>query len=177
MFEHSPRAVPWEKQLPWARSTINQSAAAVPECDDLACAKAAGGGTSRDVGTSSIARMRNACGKFAVGRRLGGRPNGARPPRSKPGTHRLNACAASEPKLRPKRIRGQKLWRRVVTQQKFFFISFVRPAGVLRTHPKLGPQPGPLGERQVLFYPQFGSLGLMVMSYLGRAADRCSRAE
>jgi hypothetical protein len=134
MFAHSPRAVPWEKQLPWAPSTINQSAAAVPECDDRArgsaCAKAAGGSTSHGVGTNAIARMRNAYGKFAVGRRRDGRPNVARPPRSKPGTHRLNACAVSEPSLRHKQLTVPQLRRRVVTRQKFFFEFFVRSAGV-----------------------------------------------
>ncbi len=64
-FARSPRAVPWEKTLPWAAVMISQSAAAVPVRDDRgrgsACAKAVDASTSRGVGTSVTARIPNAC--------------------------------------------------------------------------------------------------------------------
>jgi hypothetical protein len=74
----SPRAVPWEASLPWAPLTIKQSAIVVPvraaRVRGFVCAKAADGSTSRDVGTSVTARIRNASVKSAVGRRRGGKP-------------------------------------------------------------------------------------------------------
>ena len=139
MFSHSPRAVPWEKALPWAPSTISQCPAAVPESEDLArgsaCAKAAGGGITRDSGTSATAKIRNACGRSAVGRRRGDRPNAAGPQRSRHSTPRLNACAANEPSLRRKRRRVHRLRRRVVTQQKFFSNSLCNRPGCYEQPP------------------------------------------
>lgn len=124
----SLRADPWESnKLPWALSTISQNPAAVPESEGRArgsaCARAAGKSISRGVGTSATARIQNACGKSAVGRRHGGRPNVARPQRSKRGTQRLNACAAAKPSPRRKQQTAHGLRRRVVTQQKFFLNS------------------------------------------------------
>ena len=120
----SPRAVPWEITLPWAPTTLNQSALAVPERDDRArgsaCAKAAGASISRDVGTSVTVKIRNACVKSAAGRRRSGRPDAAWMPQPKLSTPRLNARVASEPNPHRKHQRVRRLRRRVVTQQNFF---------------------------------------------------------
>ena len=79
--ERSPRAVPWEKWLPWAPARITQRTPAAPVRDDRvrgsACAKAAGGSTSRGVATSVTARIPPAGGRFAAGKRRGGRRSGA----------------------------------------------------------------------------------------------------
>jgi hypothetical protein len=144
----SPRAIPWERTLPWAAVILSQSAAAVPVRDDRGrgsvCAKAAGVSTSRGVGTSVTARTPNASGRSAVGRRRGGRPGGVWMRQPKPNTPRLNVRAVSVANLRPKHRRPLKLRRRVVTQRNFFSPAFVRPAGVPRTAAFVASQPGTL---------------------------------
>jgi hypothetical protein len=132
--------------LPWAPSTLSESLIARPEGADrahgAACAKGVAASTSRGAGTSAIARSRNVAAKSASGRRPGGRPNTARLPRPKPATPKPSARAASGSRTRPRLVRNQRLRRRVVTQQKFFFRSLVRSAGLLRTPRDLTPQPG-----------------------------------
>ncbi len=120
----SPRAIPWERTLPWAAAILSQNAAAVPVRDDRGrgsvCARAAGASTSRGVGTSVTVRTPNACGRSAAGRRRGGRPGGVWMRRPEPSTPRRNVRAVSVANLRPNHRRHRKLWQRVVTQQKFF---------------------------------------------------------
>jgi hypothetical protein len=129
----SPRAVPWEIALPWAAVMLIQNAVAVPVRDDRgrgsACAKAAGAPTNRSVGTNVIARIPNAGGRSAAGRRRGGRRDGVCTLRPKPSTPRRNVravlprrkrCAVRVPHLCRKHRRTPRLRRRVVTQQKFF---------------------------------------------------------
>jgi hypothetical protein len=120
----SPRAVPWEITLPWAPTTLNQSALAVLERDDRArgsaCAKAVGTSTSRGVGTSVIAKTPNACARSGAGRPHGGRPNGARTRRSNPSTPRHNRHAVGASPLQHNHRKKPKLRRRVVTRQRFF---------------------------------------------------------
>ena len=143
-----PRLSLGRYRLPWAPATINQSAVVVPvdaaRGRGCACAKAADGSTSRGVGTSVTARMRNASGRFAAGRQRGGRPSAAWMPRLKHSMPRPNACAASAPNPCPKHRRMRKLRRRVVTQRNFFSTTRVRPAGVPRTAASVDPQPGTL---------------------------------
>ena len=119
---HPPRALPGRNQLPWASAKLNESAAVVPGGDALgrgsACARGAGTGTGRGAGTSVTARSQSAGGKFAVGRRRGGRPSVASRQRRKPSTLGPNARAVSEPSRRLKLLRNRRLLRRVVTQRK-----------------------------------------------------------
>jgi hypothetical protein len=120
----SPRAVPWEITLPWAPTTLNQSALAVLERDDhapgSACAKGVGTSTSRGVGTSVIAKTPSACARSGAGRPHGGRPNGARTRRSNPSTPRHNRRAVGVSPLQRNHWKKPKLRRRVVTRQIFF---------------------------------------------------------
>jgi len=133
MFSHSPRAIPWEKTLPWAPTTINPNTAVVPVSGNparaSACAKGAGVSTDRGVGTSATARILPASAKFAVGRRRDDRRVAVRTPRFKRGTPQRNARIASESRLRRNRRRGGRLRRRVVTQQKFFSNLFCHRPG------------------------------------------------
>jgi hypothetical protein len=131
----SPRAVPWETTLPWAPATLNQSALVVPVRDGpgcgSACAKGVDKRTCPGAGTSVTARTPNACARSAAGWRRGGKPSGGWTKRPKHSTPRQNGRAVSAPRLRRKHPILRKLRRRVVTQRKVFFNSFVRPAGVL----------------------------------------------
>ena len=56
----SPRAVPWERALPWAAVIISQTVAA-DRGREFVCAKDVDKSTSRGVGTSVTAWTRNAC--------------------------------------------------------------------------------------------------------------------
>jgi hypothetical protein len=116
----SPRAVPWEKALPWAIIMISQNANADDRGRASVCAKAVDASTSHDPGTSVIAKTPNACVWSGAGKRRSGRPNGVRTMPLKPSMPRQNVRAVSAPHLRHKRRRLVRLWRRVVTQQKFF---------------------------------------------------------
>jgi hypothetical protein len=116
----SPRAVPWEKALPWAIVMISQTAVADDRGSASACAKAVDASTSRAVGISVIARIPNACACSGAGRQRSGRPIGARTRRSKPSMPRQNVRAVSAPHLRHKRRRPLRMRRRVVTQQQLF---------------------------------------------------------
>ena len=114
----SPRAVPWERTLPWATISIKQTA------DDdhgrgCVCARAVGKSSSRDVGTSATARIPNACVPCAAGKRPSVRRNGVPMKRSNPNTPPPNVRTDSVPP-RPNHPRLPKLRRRVVTQQNFF---------------------------------------------------------
>ena len=141
-----PELFPWERHLPWALVRVRESVAVRPEGADrargLAYAKGVGANTSPGAGTSAIARIRNAAGRSADGWRRGGKPDIARTSLPKPGTPRQRKRAASEssPRLRPLKI--QRLRRRVVTQQKFFFPSVMRSARLPRTPRELAPQSG-----------------------------------
>jgi hypothetical protein len=121
-----PELFPREWPLPWAPFTVRNHTAVCPEGGDLAhgsaCAKVADASTSRDAGISATARSQSASGKSAAGRRLAARPDAARTPWSRPATPRPRNSAASEPKSRPKPLRTRTLRRRVVTQQKSFFL-------------------------------------------------------
>ncbi len=139
---NSPRAVPWEFALPWNAAILLQSATALPVRGDrglgCACARAVGAGTSHGVGTSVTARIRNACGNSAAGRRHNGRPDGGRTMPSKPSTPRRSVRAVSVPAFRRKQRRSPKLRRRVVTQQKFFAHPLCARPGCYEPAPKLG---------------------------------------
>ena len=116
----SPRAVPWENELPWAVVMISQIAVADDRGRASACAKAVDASTSRGVQTSVTAKIPNACVWSGAGRRRSGRPSGARmrpPNQSMP---RPNVRAVSAPPLRHKLQSRLRLGRRVVTQQEFF---------------------------------------------------------
>ena len=131
--------------LPWATIRLRGSTAVGLERGDRdrgsACAKGAGVGTCPGLGTSAIVTTRNAAVRSAAGRRRGDRPNTARRPRSRHGTPRLNARAASAPNPRPRVVRVQRLRQRVVTQQKLFFPSALQSAGLPPTPRKFAPQP------------------------------------
>ena len=148
MLTHSPRAFPWETSLPWAPVRVRKSTALTPEDAARARADARAKGTvastSRSAGTSATAKIRNACGSSTAGWRRSGRPNVARPPRSKPSMPRRKERAASGPSPRPRPFQHQKLRRRVVTRQNFFFPSLMRSARLLRTTCDFPPQPGTL---------------------------------
>jgi hypothetical protein len=116
----SPRAVPWENELPWAVVMISQTAVADDRGRAFACAKAVDASTNRGVGISITAKIPNACGWCGVGRRRSGRPSGVRTRPSNHGMPRPNACAVSVSLLRHKRRSRLRLRQRVVTQQKFF---------------------------------------------------------
>lgn len=117
---HSPRAVPWENELPWAIVMISQTAVADDRGRASACAKAVDASTNRGVGISITARILNACGWCGVGRRRSGRPSGVRMRPPKLSMPRLNVRAVSASPLRHKRRSRLRLRRRVVTQQKYF---------------------------------------------------------
>jgi hypothetical protein len=118
-FTRSPRAVPWERTLPWAAVSISQTAAADDRGRGFVYAKAVDKNSSRAAGTSVTARIPSACARCAAGKRPSGRHNGVPTTRSKPSTPPPNVRAASVP-LRSNHPRLLKLRRRVVTQQKFF---------------------------------------------------------
>jgi hypothetical protein len=145
---HSPRAFPWERHLPWARASVRESAAVRLQRADRArgpaCAKGADASTSRGLGTSATVRIRNACGWSAAGRELGGRPNTAGTRLPKLGMPRQSERAASKPSARLRPLRTHSLRRRVVTQHKLFFPSFMRSARLPRTPCNLVPQPSTL---------------------------------
>jgi len=119
-FARSPRAVPWEKTLPWAIVMISQTAVADDHERASASAKAVDACTNRGVGTSGTAKIPNAYGSCGVGRQRSGRPNGARTRPPNPSTPRLNERAVSATHLRHKSQSRRMLGRRVVTQQIFF---------------------------------------------------------
>jgi hypothetical protein len=102
---------------------VSHRTAAVPGRDDrgrgCACAKVVGVRTSRGVGTNVTVKTRNVGGWCGAGRRRGGRRDDARTMPPKPSTPRRNGRAVSAPLLRRKHRRTPRLWRRVVTQQKF----------------------------------------------------------
>jgi hypothetical protein len=131
----SPGFSPGRSNLPWAPSTLIESLIARPEAADrghgAACEKGVAASISHGAGTSDTAKIRNADGRSAAGRRRGGRPNTANLTRLKPGTLKQSASAVSEPKLHPRSLNIQRLRRRVVTQQNLFFSSLMRSAGLL----------------------------------------------
>jgi len=129
MFEHSPQAIPWERQLPWAPTTIIPNTAVVPvsgrpksggPARGSACAKGASGSISRSVRISVTVRIPTAGARSAAGRRRGDRPAAVRIPGFRPSTLRPNACAVSEPRPRRNLRNERRLRPRVVTQQNFF---------------------------------------------------------
>lgn len=139
---NSPRAVPWEFALPWNVAILRQSAGVLPVRDGrgpgCVCARAVAGGTSHGVGTSVTARIRNACGRSAVGRRRSGRRGGVRTTPSRPSTRWRNVRGVSVPEFRRKHQISPKLRRRVVTQQKFFVQPMCARPGCYESAPKLG---------------------------------------
>ena len=159
MLAHSPRAIPWERQLPWAPATIIPNTAVVPvsgrpnvsdrpmngppKCGGpargSACAKGASGSISRSVRISVTVRIPTAGARSAAGRRRGDRLAAVRIRGFRPSTLQPNACAVSEPKPRRNLRNERRLRPRVVTQQKFFFKIPLRSAGVLRTAGPLDP--------------------------------------
>jgi hypothetical protein len=125
---HSPRAFPWELQLPWASITLKYDASARLERVDrdcgLACAKGAIVSTCRGVGTSATVTTRSVSGKSVVGRRPGARPGTARMPQPEDAMPRRRGSAVSEPRSCPRLLTTWILRPRVVTQhvrQKNFF--------------------------------------------------------
>ena len=118
-FARSPRAVPWERTLPWATVSISQTAAADDRGRGSACVKAVDKSSSHAVGTNVTARIRHACVPCAAGKRPSVRRNGVPTKRSKSSTPRLNVRAARAPSLCHNPRKSLKLRRRVVTQQKF----------------------------------------------------------
>jgi hypothetical protein len=124
VLAHSPRAFPWEQDLPWALARLREIITAGPERADRAlenaCVRGAVVGTKHGTGTSATAKIRSACGWFVAGRRRGARPNVARMTLSKPSTPRQRRIAVSESSLRPSRLRAPKPYPRVVTHPNFF---------------------------------------------------------
>src|SRR5512146_1183461 len=94
-FAHPPRAVPWEKTLPWAKVIISQTAGADDLAHVFACAKAVAAPFNHDGGTSVTAKTPNACVCYGAGRPSGARPSGGKMRRPKPSTPRPNGCAGS----------------------------------------------------------------------------------
>jgi hypothetical protein len=123
---HSPRAVPWEKTLPWATVMIVQPAPAIPVRDNRgrgsACAKAVNACTSRSVGTNVTVKTPIAYACSAAGRRRDGKPNGVKTilPRLSTPSKNVPAAIANAPYLHHNHQSLPRLRRRVVTQQKFF---------------------------------------------------------
>ncbi len=118
---HSPRAFPWELQLPWAPIRLKYDAGAELERVDrdcgLACAKGAIVSICRGVGTSATVTTRNVSGKSVVGRRRGARPSTARMPRPGDATPRRRESAVNEPRPCPRSLKPWILRPRVVTRQ------------------------------------------------------------
>jgi hypothetical protein len=127
MLAHSPRAFPWEQDLPWALARVREIIAVGPEradrASETACARGAVASTKRGAGTSATVRSRSACGRFVAGRRHGARPNVAGMAMSEPSTPRQRRSAVSEPNLCPRPLKTPKLRPRVVTQPIFFSLS------------------------------------------------------
>jgi hypothetical protein len=148
-----PELFPWEWHLPWARASVRESTAVRPEgadhASEPACAKDADASISRSVGTSISAGTRSACSKSDAGSRLVARPNVAKTARSKPSTPRRRRSAVSEPRPRPRLLRTRTLRSRVVTQQKVFFPSLMRSAGLPRSTRELTAQSGSLLLRRL----------------------------
>jgi hypothetical protein len=135
-----PGLAPWELALPWNVAILRESD--LPVRDDhgpgCACARVVVAGTSHGVGTSATARTPNVHSRSVAGRRHRGRRDGARMMPSKPSTRRRNVCAVSVPDSRRKQQLSRKLWRRVVTQQKFFADPCCARPGCYESAPKLG---------------------------------------
>ena len=125
VLAHSPRAFPWEQDLPWALARLRQTIAAGPEradrASESACVKGAGVGTEHGTGTSATAKIRSACGAFVAGRQRGARPNVARIVMSEPSTPKQRRIAAAEPNLCPRPLKTPNLHPRVVTRPNFVF--------------------------------------------------------
>ncbi len=126
-MEHSPRAFPWELQLPWAPLTLKYDAGARLERVDrgrgLACARGVIVSICRRVGTSVTVATRTVSGKSVVGRRRGARPRIARTPGLDLAMPKQRKSAVTEPRPCPRSLTPPKLPPRVVTQQKIFFPS------------------------------------------------------
>jgi hypothetical protein len=148
MLAHSPRAFPWEQDLPWALARLREITAVGLEragrASEAACVRDAVASTKRGAGTSATVRSRTACGRFAAGRRPGARPNVAGMTMSEPSTPRRRRSAVNEPKLCPRLMKTPRLRPRMVTQLNLFFASSLRSARLPRTPRDLGPQPGTL---------------------------------
>ena len=153
MLPHSPRAFPWEQDLPWALARLLKIITAGPESADRAsenaCVKGAVVGTERATGTSATAKIRSACGAFVAGRRRGARPSVARMMMSEPSTPRQRRIAVSESSLRPRRLRASKPHPPRGHASQFFFASGLRSAGVLQSPQEIGPQPSALLLRRL----------------------------
>lgn len=148
MLAHSPRAFPWEHNLPWALARVLKIIAVGPEHADRAsenaCARGAVVGTKHGTGTSATAKIRSACGRFVAGRRRGARPNVVRITMSKPSTPKQRRIAVSESSLRPRRLRAPKPYPPRGHAPQFFFASGLRSARVLQSPQEIGPQPSAL---------------------------------
>jgi hypothetical protein len=122
---HSPRAFPWELQLPWAPITLKYVAGPCLERVDrdcgLACARGAIVSICQRVGTGVTVTTWTVSGKSVVGRRRGARPSIARTPRLDFAMPRRRRSAANELRSRPSPLRTWTLRPRVVTRQKIFF--------------------------------------------------------
>ena len=144
-MRHSPRAFPLGVAPPvgahQGKGKHGHLARGADRAGGSACAKAVAVSASPGVGTNATARIRNAGGRFFVGRRRGGRPNTGRMPKSKPSTPGQKARAVSKRGLRPRPLRTRRLRRRVVTQQNLFFPSRLRSTWVLRITRELTSQP------------------------------------
>ena len=148
MKTHSPRAFPWELQLPWACATLMHIRNVVPERVDrgsgAACAKGVIGNTRRGVGTSATAKIQSVSGKSAVGKRRGVKPSIARMMKPEHAMPSQRKRAVGAPKPRPRSLTAPRLVRHVVTQLKVFFPPVMRSARVLQLPRKLASKSGTL---------------------------------
>jgi len=127
-----PRAVPWERSLPWTSVMISETVVAADRGREFVCAKGVDKSTSHGGGTSVIARTLNACVCCGAGRRPSGKPDAVRMKRSKSSTPRPSGRAVSGPHRCRNRPSLSKLRQRVVTQQKFLHIFYAPGQDAMR---------------------------------------------
>ena len=140
---HSPRAFPWELQLPWAPLTLKYDAGARLERVDRGCGLASARGVivsiCRGVGTSVTVTIQIASSKSVVGRQRDAKPRIARTTRFDLAMPKQRKSAVSEPRLCPRSLTVPKLAPRVVTQQKIFSPSNLRSARLLSAPRGIAP--------------------------------------
>ena len=126
MLAHSPRAFPWEQDLPWALARLREIITAGPEqrrprirkCLRKGCRRRyqARNWNQRYCQDPKCLRLVR---RWQAARR---RPNVARMTLSKPSTPRQRRIAVSESSSRPRRLKTPKLYPRAWSRTPIFFL-------------------------------------------------------